>query len=346
MGLCRPKLVERTLYRGQSRDHGVVLASVWRKVWQARETATRRVLPLAERYLGGGLGQGDFEAELAAIAADAEPAPSLHRFLQGEAGRLLVGNLMRQLRDSFGPRWRLRIFRAQLAELETALLLRYQTYLFNETWDPFMKELFPKSLRRLAEVLLTFYDGHRESFDVEYRIGQVTTDFLGLLQHYGVLGTPGLDLTADLDVALWFATHRYESEAGRYEPLPAEDWEQGVVYEARVPVLLWTEKERVAAVEQPPEFAVVDLANLSPLLVRPARQHGYYAVHGTLGWERTIDYREAFAMTKRSVADYGSPAAVAERLLAKGLTQASLFPAREVDPFKAHLASHDVEAFL
>lgn len=106
------------------------------------------------------------------------------------------------IRDSFGVQWRVRIFRAQLSELETAFFLRYQSYLFNDVDDAFLESVVPVSLRRLAQVLVEFYDAHREAFDVKHRRHQVAADIMGVLQHYGAVDTPGLDLTADLDVAL------------------------------------------------------------------------------------------------------------------------------------------------
>lgn len=337
-----PQIVEKTLYRGQSRDHGVVLASGWRDFWHARQVLLSDVLPLGQRYLEGKLKQSAFVTELSSIAATAKPKPTLHRFLQENSGQRLLIDLVDQIRDSFNVQWQSRIFRAQLSLLERACFLRYQSYVFNETQDDFLKRLVPSSLQRLAQLLMEFYDAHRSSFDVDMRIAQVAMDFMGVLQQYGALDTPGLDLTDDLDVALWFASHYYDSESDQYYPLP--DGEFGWIYEAHIPVVTWKDAGPDKGIENLPNIRAVDLSNLSPLLTRISRQHGYYAIHNS-GWDRILDFASLFQMNKRSSRDYGSSEEIKDRLSSKGLTQTYLFPCRQVDPFKAYLVDHEVKTF-
>ena len=339
----RPHIIEKTLYRGQSKDHGVVLASGWREFWHARQVLMAEVLPLSERYLGGELEQSAFVTELSTIAATAKPKPTLHRFLQENSGQRLLIDLVDQIRDSFNVQWQSRIFRAQLSLLEKASFLRYQSYVFNDAQDDFLKQLVPSTLQRLAQLLMEFYDAHRSCFEVDLRITQVAMDFMGVLQQYGALDTPGLDFTDDLDVALWFATHYYDPKSDEYYPLPAGEF--GWIYEARVPVVTWIDGGHDKAIETLPNVRAVDLSNLSPLLVRISRQRGYYAIHNS-GWDRILDFGSLFQMNKRSSRHYGSSQDIKDRLSAKALTQDYLFPSRRVDPFKAYLADHQVKTFF
>lgn len=339
----KPHLVEHTLYRGQTRDYGVVLASGWRDFRTARQALFTEVLPLAERYLEGGVDQTTFETELSTIASTAKKAPSLHRFLQEGIGRRLVIDLLDHIRDSFSPALQRRIFRAQLAELETAFLRRYQSYLFNDSWDQFMKANVGETLGRLAQLLMEFYDARRDAFDVEYRVVQVAVDFMGVLQQYGAVDTPGLDLTSDLDVALWFATNRYDYKKDEYYALPPDEW--GWVYEAEFPVIEWTDADDADGLQRLPDVQVVSLCTLSSLFVRIWRQQGYYAIYGA-GWDRIVDYREVFQMRKKAALDYDSAEAIQRRLSAKGLTREFLFPSPKVDSFKAHLSDHKIHTFL
>lgn len=339
-----PQIVEKTLYRGQSKDHEVVLASGWREFWHARQVLTAEVLPLGERYLlEGKPEQSAFVTALSTIAATAKPKPTLHRFFQENSGQRLLIDLLDQIRDSFHVQWQSRIFRAQLSLLEKAFFLRYQSYVFNDTQDDFLKQLVPSTLQRLAGLLMEFYDAHRSCFEVDTRIAQVAMDFMGVLQQYGALDTPGLDFTDDLDIALWFATHYYDSKKEKYYPLPTD--ELGWIYEARVPVVTWKHVGHDKGIETLPNVRAVDLSNLSPLLVRIWRQRGYYAIHNS-GWDRILDFGSLFQMNKRPAQDYGSPQAIKDRLVAKTLTQEYLFPPRKVDSFRAYLADHGVKTFL
>ena len=300
------------------------------------------VLPLGERYLEGKLNQSAFVTELSTIAATAKPKPTLHRLLQESSGQRLLMDLVDQIRDSFNVQWQSRIFRAQVSLLERGCLLRYQSYMFNDTPDDFLKPLVSSTLQRLAQLLIEFYDAHRNSFDVDLRIVQVAMDFMGVLQQYGALDTPGLDLTDDLDVALWFASHYYDSKADEYYPLP--DGEFGWIYEAKVPVVTWKDAGHDNDIETLPNVRAVDLSNLSPLLVRLSRQRGYYAIHNS-GWDRILDFASLFQMNKRPASHYGSSEEIKDRLSTRGLTQDYLFPCQQVDPFKSYLFDHDVKTF-
>ena len=338
-----PHIVEKTLYRGQSKDHGVVLASGWREFWHARQVLMTEVLPLGERYLEGKLEQSTFVTELSTIAATAKRKPTLHCLLQENSGQRLIVDLVDQIRDSFHVQWQCRIFRAQLSLLERASFLRYQSYMFNETQDDFLRKLVPSTLQRLAQLLMEFYDAHRNDFEVDMRIAQVAMDFMGVLQQYGALDTPGLDFTDDVDIALWFASNYYDYKSDEYYPLPAGEF--GWIYEAQVPVVTWKDDEHDKGIETLPNVRAVDLTNLSPLLVRIARQRGYYAIHNS-GWDRIMDFSGLFQMNKRSSRHYGSAEDIRKRLTAKGLTKEYLFPSKKEDSFKAYLADHEVTTFL
>jgi hypothetical protein len=197
----------------------------------------------------------------------------------------------------------------------------------------------------LAQLLLDFYNAHRRDFKVEGRGPQIAADFMGVLQHYGALNTPGLDLTSDLDVALWFATHKCVE--GTYISLSPNNW--GCVYEAQVPMVDWSESDRAAGTESWPDVRAVDLSDLSPLLTRTARQHGYYAVH-FLAWDRIEDCRKPFNMHMRQAAEweaagYGSPAEIEQRFKENRFSKDYLFPPADEDPFKAYLHSHGIKTF-
>jgi hypothetical protein len=346
MATCEAYLRTQTLYRGQEREYPAVLSSGWRKLWSAHQMLGEKLGPLGERFatarIGGGL---RLAWSLARLAASAEDGPTLHRFLQEKVGPDLIGGQLGHVRQTFGPRWRGAVARSQLAQIEAAFLSRYQAYVFNEAEDDFMRRFVPRTLVELGGLLLRFYDAHRGTFDVERRIGQVAIDFMGILQHYGVVGTPGLDLTSDLDVALWFATHTYKQSERRYEQLPPAKW--GVIYEAHATTVVWSEHPvpGTTRANALPEIAVVNLSNLSPKLIRLVRQCGWFAIPG-FSWERPIDYARALHMKKARAKDYGEPNVILNRLASGGRTAESLFPGVKEDPFKAHLDQHDIETFM
>jgi hypothetical protein len=338
MAICNAYYKPQLLYRGQTAKYKAILSSGWRKLWLERDLLGKKLYETAYDFVDEGIDTHEFQKRLESIASRSQNQPTLFTFLSDPAGRDGVVSLLTHIRDSIGFGTREDIALYELERLERAFFARYQAYLFNNIPDPFISRFVPHTLRELARILLSFYDARHKSFDVEFRITQVGLDFMGILQHYGVLGTPGLDLTDDLDVALWFATH--DGEKG-YQQLPVEKW--GVVFEVVAPVITFspTPIDGQVQVNDLPAGVAFNLATISPLFPRITRQHGWYAIHGQ-AWESLFDYNSVFEVKDKRVVDYGTPQQIEERLRKRDLTAHYLFPSRDEDPFRNHLEQSGV----
>lgn len=342
MAFCSASVEHRRLFRGQTCEYASIISSSWRDQWSANGWR-EPLMALVEAFLRGSLDCAAFEQKLAAIASAAKPGPTFFHYL-GEPGTgTLLSAMLRHIRDTFGPRFRRDIARVQIEQLEESFNSRFHMFLFNESNDSFFKKVIPWSLRSLAELTLEFYDRHRKAFDVEYRIAQVSIDLAGVLQQYGAIGTPGIDLTDDLEIALWFASHKYESARGNYRLLKGEEWQSAVVYEFRVPMVTFSPAQ--GAGDGLSDFGrkrVVELASLSKLFARITAQHGWYAIDMD-GWTRAVDFATIFPMSRRRLLDFGTQSDIQRRLAR--FDERVLFPGADADPFKAHLLKHGIKTF-
>lgn len=347
MAICRSYLDRKTLYRGQARDYGVIVSSAWRKIWRARQALSNDVLQLVIDYINQSIGVGEFEEGLASLAARSEDAPTFYRYLAEPAGRKALLLLASHIGESVGQKWRNDIARAELEELEGVFLIKYQSYLFNNTESVFLRRYIPRTFHELAKLVLLFYKENRQQFDVNFRIRQVVTDILGILQHYGILGTPGIDLTDDLDVALWFATHQLtkkENGTLSYEMLLPDKW--GYVYEVKAPTVIYsTLTLSLPEIDDLPDYFAVNISNLSPLFLRVCRQRGWYGA-SCRPWSEARDLQEVFEIKRRRVVEYGNDEEIKSRLITKDINQEYIFPGVSKDPFKAFLNARGVETFM
>lgn len=340
-------LEPRTLYRGQTRHYDAVRASGWRTPYADR-AALKKVRDHLTAFLGSNVDVSAFMEAVREIELDNDdPKATCARWIRDDAGLGILAHLAMHVRDTVSPLARFHVGMAVLDEVEGNYLARYQSYMFNRKQDYFFAA-WEKTLFELADVVLEFFDLHRDQFDVDLRIFQVVRDVSGILQHYGVLGTPGLDLTDDLDIALWFATHEVradpdEKSPKRYHPLPPERW--GVVYTVELPTIVFSPVARGTPVDLLPACFATDLGSISPLFTRIRRQRAWYAAPAQL-WDYALDFTAAVPMLHRPARDYGPPEEIAARLRAQGLTQDYLFPSPADDPFRAHLAQARIEAFM
>lgn len=347
MVTCTSYLDIKTLYRGQVSDHGVILSSGWRKLWKARTSLSGHLSSLLLSYVNNRMEETEFERRLVSLCSTLEDGPTFYRFLGEPAGMQAVKLLVNHIREAVGEKWRDQLTVGQLYEMEGVFLIYYQSYLFGNAESLFFRRYIPRTFTELLTSVLRFYNDNRNQFDINFRIRQVVPDIMGVLQHYGVLGTPGIDLTDDLEVALWFATHKLEREksgAMRYERLAPDRW--GYVFEVRAPTVIFsTLKLPRREIDELPDRFVVNLSSLSPLFLRIQRQKGWY---GTLekAWELMLDFQKVFRIEKRRVGEYASAEVIAQRLESKGLSQSFLFPPETEDPFKAFLKAEGVEAFM
>jgi len=97
------------------------------------------------------------------------------------------------------------------------------------------------------------------ALNMDYKFG-LATALSTLLQHYGLL-SPLLDVTSDIDVALFFATHQFEVRNGlaSYQPVGSNQ-NQSIVYALRY------DRDEMEPLKR--DFV---LERLKPL--RPKRQH-------------------------------------------------------------------------
>lgn len=340
MAICNAYYRTQTLYRGQTARFQAILSSGWRDLWLERSELARELYTAAATFVMGKTDSRKLEKELTSIGSRSKKQPSLYTFMFEPAGREAVVSLLTHIRKSIGPGPRRSVALYELEMLERSFFMRYQAYLFNNIPDPFVSRFVRNTLKELASVLFAFYDTRQESFDTEFRITQVGLDFMGVLQHYGVLGTPGLDLTDDLDVALWFATH---DRTKGYQQMPTKEW--GVVYEVRAPVVTFspTPIPDEVLIDELPAGVALNLATISPLFTRITRQHGWYAIHG-LAWESMFDYGGFFDIKHKHVTEYGSQREIERRFQSKGLSADYLFPSPAEDPFRRHLEQAGIVA--
>ncbi len=343
MPYCSAFVEHRSLFRGQTREYANIISSSWRDHWAAngwREPLAR----LVSSFLDEGLDRAVFDQNLVAIASAAKPGPTFFYYLGQPETRELIGGMLLHIRETFGPNFRRDIAQSQIEQLEESFNSRFHTFLFNESSDAFFKRVMPRSLRALAEFALEFYDQHRRAFNVEYRIAQVSIDLAGVLQQYGAIGTPGIDLTDDVEIALWFASHKFEPDRGRYRWLEGTEWQEAVVYEFHVPVVTFSPRNPGADdLRDLGRHRVVQLASLSNLFARIVAQHGWYAIDMD-GWMRFVDFATIFPLRRTHLHEFGTPSGIQHRLESR-LDERALFPGPDADPFKAHLLKHGVKTF-
>lgn len=87
-------------------------------------------------------------------------------------------------------------------------------------------ELFLENLKNTEFELLL--NTHPVVYGIFKKNGFVV-DYLGLAQHYG-LKTYMLDITIDFDIAMFFATCKYDEKTDKYYPQIESDENQGVLY--------------------------------------------------------------------------------------------------------------------
>lgn len=87
-------------------------------------------------------------------------------------------------------------------------------------------EIFVEKLR-LTE-FLSLIDSH-PVVDSVFKKQNFKIDYIGLAQHYG-LKTNYIDLTNDIDIALFFAMCKYNKEKDTYEPIMTEGKQKAVMY--------------------------------------------------------------------------------------------------------------------
>lgn len=337
----------RTLYRGQPRHYDSVRASGWRTPYSDRP-ALNKIRGHLAAFLQSNDDVSTFMEAVREIKLDdRNPKPTFARWIQEDAGLGILAHLAMHVRGTISPLARLGVGMAVLDEVEGNYLARYQSYMFNRKQDYFFAA-WEKTLFDLADVVLEFFELNRDRFDVDFRIFQVVRDLSGILQHYGVLGTPGLDLTDDLDIALWFATHEISADPDekgrkRYHPLPRERW--GVVYSVELPTVVFSPVPRGTRVDVLPACFATDLGSISPLFTRIRRQHGWYGAPAQL-WDYALDFIAAVPMSHCPARNYGPPEEIAARLRSRGLTQDYLFPSPADDPFRAYMTQAGIEAFM
>lgn len=158
-------------------------------------------------------------------------------------------------------------------------------YLFrgqNKEYPPCYPSLFRKEPKELSVAekfvwrmrLLLFRD-MLESYPIVpgfFKRHNFKVDYEGLAQHYG-LKTSVLDLTSNIDIALFFATCRYNSEEDYYEPFTDGEVHEGILY------VFCPMRANEPSPCRIPEYLNENITpiGLQPFL-RPARQKGY-ALH-------------------------------------------------------------------
>jgi tetratricopeptide (TPR) repeat protein len=143
------------------------------------------------------------------------------------------------------------------------------------------------------------------------------TAVMALAQHYGI-PTPGLDITSSLEVALWFATNKFNKDANgqsRYIKVTQSEWE--------------TEREMWPVVYfilpvsnslKPSIRSIQHLEELGLIALRPKHQHGFFF----MGADTIHQNRMAEALVcvvRLQPAEWET-----------GLTFKELFPSPEEDP--------------
>lgn len=117
------------------------------------------------------------------------------------------------------------LYRGQQAEYEHCLPTLYRG-------SPDNNEIFVEKLRLTEFILLL--DKH-PVVDSIFKKHNFKIDYIGLAQHYG-LKTHYIDLTKDIDIALFFAMCKYNFDDDCYEPIETDGNHQAVLY-INVPVL-------------------------------------------------------------------------------------------------------------
>jgi len=106
-------------------------------------------------------------------------------------------------------------------------------------------------------------------------------DVMALAQHYGI-PTHGLDITSSLEVALWFATHRFGDAAGggkTYRRMTATDWPSNPANWPAIYIVL-----PVTHTLQPSIWTIENAGRRTLVeALRPRRQHGafFMGAHGS-----------------------------------------------------------------
>jgi hypothetical protein len=101
---------------------------------------------------------------------------------------------------------------------------------------------------------------------------------MAMAQHYGI-PTDGIDITSDLDVAIWFATNRFVSQPdgeALYVPLEPQDWPSAPAEWPAVFVVQPSTEDLRSSV-----WSVEDLDEVRLDALRPRRQHALFFMGAT-----------------------------------------------------------------
>ena len=158
-------------------------------------------------------------------------------------------------------------------------------YLFrgqNQEYAPCYPSLYRENRRPLTiseifawRMRLTLFRDMLDTYpiiDKFFKRHNFKVDYEGLAQHYGLL-TSVLDLTSNLDIALFFATCRYAQNEDCYKPFDDGEEHEGILY-VFCPLMA----------NEPTPLKIDDFMkeNITPIglqpFLRPARQKGY-ALH-------------------------------------------------------------------
>jgi hypothetical protein len=348
MATCKPYVEFVDLYRGQTKDYGAILSHSWRKFYLAEKKYLKDFEGLIENYISDNISAQKLRERLKKLRELTDGTYSLFAFVLHGCNIENLLSFLDYAKSSFSPKFHSIASNYALVQLRQLLFGEYQHYIFNQIWSSFFESRIDYTLYEMSQFVLDFYNQNRRKFNVRLRIGSVAMDIMGILQHYGVIGTPGIDLTGDLDVAIWFATHEYihsGSNAGSYRKIDDPD-QWGFIYHFKSPTVFYSTLDLSRrSIDVPPSPRSISLNSISPLFTRIVHQQGWYGALES-PWMHYVDFSKYFECKKQKVTEFGEPAFIIDRLVSRGITQEYLFPSEKDDPFKGFLAKKGVSTFL